>query len=245
MAPSRRSLAVGVGILAVALSGYAIARETSVFAIDRIDVQGAPSQVEAQVQQALAPLKGHSLVGLDGSDVLRRVDALPTVVSATYDRGFPNTLRLTVVPEQPAIVLRGGSSAWLVSARGRVISTLAAKADPLLPRVWLGAKTPVSVGAILPAAVIAVSRSVGAAGAFGARVETASLAGGGVVFHLRSGIELLLGKPAAIPLKVAVATRALGVLPAGARFLDVSVPGRPIASSRAPMPSTAQSSSRG
>jgi cell division protein FtsQ len=245
MAPSRRSLLVGMGILAVALGGYAIARETSIFAIGRIDVRGGSSQVDAQVEQALAPLKGRSLVGLDGGDVLRRVDALPTVVSATYDRAFPSTLRLTVVPEEPAVVLRSGSSAWLLSARGRVMSTLSTKADPLLPRIWLGAKTPVHVGAVLPGAAVAVARSVGAAGAFASRVATASLQAGQVVFQLRSGIELLLGKPAAIPLKVAVASRALKVLPTGARFLDVSVPGRPVAGSKIPSTPVQQGSTRG
>jgi len=40
-APTRRSLAVGLGLLALALGGYLIARETSMFAIDRIEVKGA------------------------------------------------------------------------------------------------------------------------------------------------------------------------------------------------------------
>jgi cell division protein FtsQ len=235
---------VGLGILAVALGGYAVARETSIFAIHRIDVRGGSSRVDATVQQALAPLLGRSLVGLDGGEVLRRVDALPTVVSAAYDRSFPNTLRISVVPEHPAAVLRVGASAWLVSTRGRVISTLAAQAEPRLPRIWLAAKKSVAVGQLLPVSVAAAARSLGSAGSFRSRVATASFAGGMLVFRLRSGIALLLGKPAGIPLKVAVAVRALNALPAGSRFLDVSVPGRPVAGSRIPVQSTARTSSR-
>ncbi|HZS29627.1 MAG TPA: FtsQ-type POTRA domain-containing protein [Gaiellaceae bacterium] len=245
LAPSRRSLAIGLGILSVALGGYAIARETSIFALDRIDVRGGSSVVDAQVQRALASLEGTSLVGLSGAQVLQRVDALPTVVSATYDRAFPHTLRVTVVPEQPVAVLRAGSSAWLVSERGRVVSPLAARADAALPHIWLGGSASVHVGELLPSATAGIFRALGQTGAFGRRVATASLAGGVLIFHLRSGIELVLGAPAGIPLKVAVATQALQALPAGSVFLDVSVPGRPVSGTRMPPAHPQQTSTRG
>src|SRR5207302_7470878 len=77
--PSRRSLLIGAGVVAIALGGYAIARESSLFAIDRIDVRGGSSAVDAQVARTLAPLVGRSLVGLNGGDVLQRTEALSTV----------------------------------------------------------------------------------------------------------------------------------------------------------------------
>jgi len=49
------------------------------------------------------------------------------------------------------------------------------------------------------------------------------------VFRLRSGLALELGEPTDIRLKLAIARRALGALPAGAAYVDVSVPGRPVA----------------
>ncbi|HEY2209284.1 MAG TPA: hypothetical protein VGH26_08320, partial [Gaiellaceae bacterium] len=58
LAPTRRSLAIGWGILVFALGGYALARETSLFAIDRIDVSGGSPRLAAQVRRALAPLAG-------------------------------------------------------------------------------------------------------------------------------------------------------------------------------------------
>lgn len=246
LAPSRRSLAVGFGILAVALGAYAVARETSIFAVDRIDVQGGSRRIDAEVQRALGPIVGTSLVGLNGGAVIRRVEALPTIVSATYDRAFPNTLRISVVLERPVAVLRSGASAWLVSSRGRVMAPLAATADATLPRIWLGAKTRVSVGELLSGRKgAAVAHALGLAGSFRARVATASLTGGALVFHLRSGIELLLGTAGGVPLKVAVASRALQVLPSGTRFLDVSVPGRPVAGAHVPTSDSHRTSSRG
>ena len=245
-APTRRSLAVGFTVLVVALGGYLIARETSLFSIDRIEVKGGSPQVAGQVRQALASFSGRPLVGLDGSAVLREVDALPTVVSATYDRAFPHTLRITVVAERPAVVLRGGPDSWLVSRRGRVMERLASTTLPRLPRVWIATRTPVRTGAEVTAAGAAVAaRAVGLAGAFAARVASASYSDGTVVFHLHSGLALVLGDAGDIKLKVAVAARVLAMLPAGSTFLDVSIPGRPVSGTGSPPSLVPASSSRG
>jgi cell division protein FtsQ len=245
-APTRRSLAVGFGLLAVALGGYLVARESSMFAIDRIEVKGGSPEVAGQVRQALASLEGKSLVGLDGSAVLGKVDALPTVVSASYDRAFPHTLRITVVPERPAAVLRRGPDSWLVSMRGRVMTRLTSATLPGLPRIWVPNRTPVVTGAELTAPGAATAaRAVGLAGRFGARVAYASYTDGVLLFRLRSGLDLLLGDGGDIKLKVAVTRRVLGMLPAGSTFLDVSVPGRPVSGTGLPLSSTLQGSSRG
>lgn len=235
LTPSRRSLAVGLGILALAIGAYALARGTSLFAIRSLAVRGGSPQVDAQVEQALAPLLGTSLVGLDGAAVERRVEALPTVVSVTFDRAFPHTLQLAIVPERPAAVLRRGAGAWLVSARGRVMARLKKlEAHPHLPRIWLASRAPVALGEMLPAATGgAAARAVGLAGAFAARVASASDSDGALDFRLRSGIDLRLGAAGGIRLKVAVSRRALRVLPEGTTYLDVSVPTRPVAGAAA------------
>lgn len=228
--PSRRSLLVGAGVFAIALGSYAIARETSIFAIDRVDVTGASAAVDAQVAKALAPVVGKSLVGLDGADVVRRVDALSTVISATYDRSFPNTLHVMVKLERPVAVLRDGSAAWVVSARGRVIRSFATDGAGPLPRIWVSQKT-VRVGEMLaPRLGGTLARVLAAAGAFRSRIATASLLDGQLVFRLNSGLDLVLGSPGDIALKVAVAARVLQQLPSGTRTVDVSVPSRPVAS---------------
>lgn len=245
-APTRRSLAIGFGVLAVALCGYLIARESSLFAIDRIEVRGGSRQVRHQVDAALASLVGRPLVGLDGSAVLRKVNALPTVVSASYDRAFPHTLRITVVPERPAAVLRRGPDSWLVSSRGRVMERLVSTAVPKLPRIWISTRTPVRTGVELTAAGAGrAAHAAGLAGGFGARVDSVSYTDGSLVFHLRSGVELLLGNPGDVKLKVAVAERVLPMLPSGSTYLDVSIPGRPVSGIGSPLPGTSQSSSGG
>jgi cell division protein FtsQ len=229
LAPTRRSVTVGLGIVALALGGYLIARETPLFAIDRIEVEGGSPQVVRQVRSALASVTGTPLVGLDGSSVLRKVEALPTVVRASYDRAFPHTLRITVVPERPAAVLRSGPVSWLVSTHGRVIERLTAGYIPSLPRVWVSSRTPVRLGTeVATAGSATAARAVGLAGSFASRVASASDLDGVLVFHLRSGLELVLGDGGDVRLKLAVAERALTMLPPGSTFLDVSIPGRPV-----------------
>lgn len=228
--PSRRSFLVGAGVIAIAAGGYAIARETALFAIKQVDVIGGSKAVDAQVARALSPLVGRSLVGLNGPEVLQRADELPTVVSATYDRAFPNTLRVTIVPERPVAVLRAGAAAWVISARGRVMQSIATDGAHALPRIWKAQKS-VRVGEMLPLSLGgALAHALDAARAFRARLANAALVNGQLIFHLRSGLALVLGSPSAIALKLAVTAKVLPQLPSGTVQLDVSVPSRPVSS---------------
>jgi cell division septal protein FtsQ len=156
-----------------------------------------------------------------------------------YDRAFPHTLRITVVAERPVAVLHRGREAWLVSARGRVITHLRRGAEAGLPRVWVPTTAPVSVGAILPPAHgLVAAAALALAARLPARVETASFVHGELTFHLRSGLELRLGQPTDLRLKLAIARRALVVAPVGTTYLDVSLPQRPVAGSANPQVST-------
>lgn len=217
-------------MLVLALGAYFAARETSAFALERVDVTGAPPSVAREVRRAVAPLEGSSLLALDGAALERRVEALPTVVTVAYDRDFPHTLHLRVWPETPAAVVRRGSEAWLVSARARVIRRIPRSARPGLGRIWLKKSVPVEPGVVLePATGGATARALALARRFPARIETASLTSGFLAFRLRSGLELRLGEPTDVRLKLAIARRALHALPVATTYLDVSVPGRPVA----------------
>ena len=230
-APSSRSLLVGFALLALGLLAYAGARQTSLFAIRRIELAGAPPPVAAQIRRAVADFDGVSLVALDGADLVRRVEDVPTVEAARYDRAFPHTLRLVIRPEEPVAVLRRGPDSWLVSARGRVVERLRPRALLGLPRVWVPAATPVELGQILPPAsgrVAARALEPLVHARFPARIATVTLAHDELTFRLASGLELRLGRPEDLRLKLAVARRIVTALPPGAQYVDVSVPERPV-----------------
>ena len=137
LAPTRRSLAAGLGLVAIAAGVYVAARQSSAFSVSRVEVAGAPTEIQAQVRHAVAPLVGTSLLALDGAALERRVEALPAVRAAVYDRAFPHTLRIHVLPEVPVAVLHRGKETWLVSARGRVISRIPNLTFGTLARVWI------------------------------------------------------------------------------------------------------------
>ena len=194
--PSGRSILVGLALLALACGAYVAARQTSTFAVAHIEIAGGSPDIRRQVRRELAPLVGTSLLSLDGSSLERRVESLPSVVSVAYDRAFPHTLRLTIVPETSVAVLHRGTQTWLLSGRGRVVVSIVPGTYPALPRVW---------------------------------VPRATMTHRELVLRLRSGLELRLGDPTDVRLKLAVARRALRGLPAGTAYLDVSVPDRPVA----------------
>lgn len=230
MAPSRQSLLVGLGLIALAGGAYGVARQTSAFAVDRIEVRGAPPRVVGEVRHAVAARRGTSLLALDGNALIRQVDALPSVVSAGYDRVFPHTLRIVVVPEQPVAVVRQGAQAWLVSARGRVMRPVPPHGARRLARIWIPRTTPVEVGGFLPANhATAIARALALAARFPAHIVLAKLQRDGLVFRLRNGLELRLGDATDVRLKLAIVRAALRRLPPGTLYVDVSVPGRPVA----------------
>jgi cell division protein FtsQ len=232
--PTRGSLLVGLALFACAAAAFVGARETAVFAVDSIAVRGAPPAVERDVAKALAPLAGVSLLKIDGATIAARLRDVPWVASAGFDRSFPHTLTVTVRPERPVAVLRGGARAWLLSARGRVLQRLPLRARPELPRVWAGRAASPTVGTVLgDTAGGRAARTLAPLPwlRFPARVASVSVGPGQLTFVLRSGIQLRLGDASDLRLKLAIARRVLARLgPAGpGAYLDVSVPERPVA----------------
>jgi cell division protein FtsQ len=231
MLPSGRSLAAGFLILAVAVGLWAVARYTSAFAVRAVAVSGAPPEVAAQVRTALAPAVGESLLALDLEALADRARGVPMVASVTFDRAFPNTLRIGVVTEQPVAVLRQGASSWLAAAGGRVVAELARGSHARLPRIWLKRDVEVRLGDRLGGlqrrAVDAVAPL--ASHPLPTAVNAVVATRGELTLELRTGLELRLGDASELPLKLEVARRILPSLDPETRYLDVSVPDRPVA----------------
>jgi cell division protein FtsQ len=221
-------------VLVLAGLGYLVARETGVFAVRTVEVEGVGDPVAGQIRRALEPLTGTSLAALDADSAERTLESLPTVVRAKVDRDFPHTIRVVVRPEQPVAVVRRAETAWLVSARGRVMAQLEPGELARLPRVWLAPGTGLGLGTyLLPeeggAAVAALAR---VPDRFPGRVDAARGTPDDLVVVLGTKTELRLGEASELQLKLAVAATVLSELGAGARrelaYLDVSLPTRPV-----------------
>ena len=127
-----------------------MARETSVFAVQTVDVRGGTPLLRAQVRAALASEVGTSLLKVDGDTVARAVAPLPGVRSFTVRSLVSRTRCACVVrQEQPAFVLRRvpGTDAFLVAGSGRVIQAAGRIARrSSLPRLWVTKQVDVVVG---------------------------------------------------------------------------------------------------
>jgi len=234
VAPSGRSVLIGLALFALAVGGYVGARETSIFAVRTIEVRGGDPALQAQVRKALGAELGESLLKVDGASLDRRIAPLPGVRSFTYDRAFPNTLRLVVRPEEPVLVLRRAADAYLVASSGRVIRTLARPRLSHLPRLWVNRQVHVRVGSALPGPLATAATTLaplrGAPLPGGVRTVRA---GRELTLVLGGGLELRLGDRGDLKLKLTIARRILratGAATAGVGYLDVSVPERPVLS---------------
>ena len=242
LAPSGRSLIVGMALLLVAGGLYGLARETSMFAVEKIHVEGASPALAADVRSELRRYGGRSLVGLNTGSVEQRLGGLPAVRAASVDRSFPHTLTVRVVPELPVAVLRRGVDSFLVSARGRVIAPIKRGTQTELPRIWLPATTDIELGSFLggpDGGLAARSLAAFVGSGFPKRVSFVRALDGQITLGLRGGLEIRLGPPVDLRLKIAIAH---GIVPAlalpgagGPDYLDLAVPERPVAG-RNPQP---------
>jgi cell division protein FtsQ len=215
---------VGSGV-----GAYFGARETGVFSLDRIDVQGAPGATAGRITAALHPYLGESLVRFDRGAAERRLASVPEVADVHFDRDFPHTLRVRVRLERPVAVLRRGGDAWLVSSSARVLVHLR-RPYPRLPRIWLPASADISVNATLAGvgamgvAAVAPLRALH----LDAPVRQVVAGEDELTLVLSSGTRLRLGDTGDLRLKLAIARKILP-LTHGAAYVDVSVPERPVA----------------
>jgi cell division protein FtsQ len=231
-AASRRVIPVllaAATMVGAAVGTYALARATGIFALDRIQVDGATPAVAREVRAALAAYVGRSLVQFDATAAERQLSGVAEVADAHFDRAFPHTLKVRVRLERPVAILRQGSSAWLVSSSARVLRAIV-RPYPRLPRIW-----------VPHAAGISVNSTLGGLGAKGvaalaplgplhvdADVRQVRVDDGQLTLVLASGTEVRLGDSGDLRLKLAIVKELLPF--AGrARYVDVSVPERPVA----------------
>lgn len=230
--PGLRLAATAAAAATLAFLGYTTSAGTTLFAVENVEVVGAPPDVAAEVRAAVAPLAGTSLARLDGDGLAARLRTLPSVRAVEYDRAFPSTLRLVVHAERPVAVVRLGQAAWLVSERGRVLRAVEPGTLGHFPRVWAGPDSGVAPGDIIADGDVrlAVRALAAVPKRFPARVIAARRADAGLVVVLASRAEVRLATADSVALKLAAAGRVLAALPdeerAAVAYVDASVPDR-------------------
>lgn len=235
LVPSGRFLFVVAAVIAAVVSAYWLARESSVFAVERIQVLGASPTLEKQVRARTEGVVGSSLLDVDASTLAASVRGLPMVAGASVDRAFPHTLVVKVLAERPVAVIRRGDSAWLATGAGDVIRQIQVRTHREFPRLWLTRDVPVDLGKRLPAELATATRVLSAARDARLRhhVQALRSAEGQLTIVLRGAPEIRLGTARDPVLKLLVAKRVLPLVDDGTTYVDVSVPERPVSGTEA------------
>ena len=229
--PSGRSLLVAFAVVAGTIAVYSGAYASSVFAVERVEVLGAPPEIMREVEAATQGVLGTSLVAVDAADVEGTLRALPSVAGVSVDRAFPHTLVVRIAPERAVAVARRGHSSWLVTGSGKVIREIETGSERAFPRLWLTRGVAIRVGGTLPASYTPATKALAAAREekLPRRVKAVRSTGAELTLVLHRGPEIRLGEAADLGLKVAVATAAFRLVGSGTTYIDVSVPERPVA----------------
>ena len=229
--PSGRSLLATIAVLCAVGIAYVVATSTPVFALERVDIRGAPPEVARDVTAATRDLVGQSLVTIDADEVEGKLRALPAIAGVSVDRAFPDTLVVKVAPERPVAVARRGDSSWLVTGAGKAIRRIETGTERGLPRLWLAKGTTIRLGGAVPAGWLPATRALAEAHTVGlaSRVKGIRPVGDELTLVLRRGTEIRLGRATEVGLKLTVAARVLRLVDGSAAYIDVSVPQRPVA----------------
>ena len=163
----------------------------------------------------------------------QRLQSDPLVDHASRSIELPHRLVLTVTERQPRAVLAGGGRFWLLDRKGVPYEELG-RPLPRLPIVQVAS-------AVLPDEVL-LGRPLRAAWVPDAlRLltlldTTPNLGGAKIVvdqnmnlcLNRRNGLQIRLGQPDSLPLKVALASATVGALADRAAYIDVSSPRQPV-----------------
>ena len=226
--------AIGVVVLAV---GYYAVRASPIFNVREVTVTGADPKVDATIQtMAEQSAEGHSLLAVNAGSIQSAIEAMPAVRSATVDRQFPNALSVSVVMYHPAVAVSVGSRTYLVADDAHVIGDGQEESRSGSSRwscrpapSWRWAQTATdhnlargAVAAALDARLVQPPVRTDHRG---------DATGGTVTATVGSRMQLRLGTPDQLDLKMKVVTQSLGHFGPHDRttikYVDVSAPGTP------------------
>jgi len=113
----RRTGWTAAGLAPLALIAWLVLG-SSLFGVHKVVVLGEHRLSAAEVERAVAVPRGTPLARVDTAAVARRVRALDAIASVTVSRGWPNSLRVSVVERTAAVAVADGSRFDLLDESG-------------------------------------------------------------------------------------------------------------------------------
>jgi cell division protein FtsQ len=223
----RRLLALALVCLVLA-GGYQFwLRDSSLVAVERVEVTGLTGSDAARVRSAIAhTARNMTTLNVDREALDRAVAGYPVVRGLEVTPDFPHALHVHVIEYEPAAIAVSDAGRVPVAGDGTILRGVAFKGS--LPTIGvdgaLGTRTLLDSTALGAAAVAG-----GAPAVLRTRIEEVERRPGeGYVAELTDGPELIFGPATRLRAKWAAAARVLADLEArGATYVDLRIPSRP------------------
>jgi cell division protein FtsQ len=223
----RRLLALALLCVAFAAGYQFWLRDSSLVAVERVEVTGLTSSDAARIRTALtSAARDMTTLNVDRAALDQVVAGYPVVRELEVAPDFPHTLRVHVVEYEPAAIAVSDAGDVPVAGDGTILKGV--RFEGRLPTIdvegALGSETLVDQTARGAAAVAGTAPAL-----LRKRIENIDhRSDDGYVAELRDGPELLLGSATRLRAKWAAAARVLADLEArGATYIDLRLPGRP------------------
>lgn len=236
--PRRRlriALIASLCLPVLGVGGWLLLRNTSLAAVQNVRVSGVHGHDAPQIEAALKrAARGMSTLHVRPAALRAAVSQYPLVRDVRVSPSFPHGLHITVIEQPPVAVLLAAGQRTAVAADGVVLG--ASLLGRTLPSVRIGGVAPLPGQRLTGGGTRAELRVLGAAPATLLGWTQAVTTGSeGIVVTMRTGLELYFGNAARPHAKWFAAARVLAdPSSAGASYIDVRLPERPIAGSSAP-----------
>jgi cell division protein FtsQ len=217
--PPLRAVAAFACVLALLAVGWLWLRDSQLVAVKRVTVTGATGPDAARIEAALeGAARDMTTLHVRGGALRTAVEPFPTVLGVRTASDFPHALRIQVRERNPVAAVVAGEQRVPVAADGTLMRTTRGEAVRRALTV-LGAAPP----------------------QLRARVRRVYLGPNGLTLPLRDGPTLYLGGSERLRAKWVAATVVLAdPTSAGATYVDVRVPERPVAGGLEQPPDPAQ-----
>jgi cell division protein FtsQ len=222
-------------------------RDSSFVAVRHVTVTGLTTKDAPRIRTALtAAAHDMSTLNMNEAALDQSVAGFPIVKAVLARSSFPHTLKIHVIEQEPVAVLEVGGERLLLAPDGSVLRDVATghplaliKSTGAPPQDMLTDRVALSSLHVAAAAPLALAD----------RITTIDHGKEGIVVHMRNGPRLLFGNDIRPAAKWAAVSAVLADASSkGATYVDVRLPGRPVAGglaaeTLAPLSSTGQDTS--
>ncbi len=226
---------VALCLAALGAGGWVALRGSSLSAVENVRIGGVQGRQAAQIEAALRQTaRGMSTMHVDVGALRAAVARFPVVRDLRVSASFPHGLRITVVEQPPVAVLSAGGQRTAVAADGVVLGPELVSST--LPSVRASGVAPLSGRSVNDATTRAELSILGAAPpTLLGWVQSIASGSEGIVASMRGDVQIYFGNATRAHAKWLAAARVLAdSSAAGATYIDVRVPERPVAGTSAP-----------